>query len=262
MSIESGSNPSMPTMLNSEVTYVRFEKVDKRLALMRGIENDPESFGFSIYTTNRSGFEYLIEMQGLRGSLEYAAGLGNGVVLDIGAGTGRGVSDLYDYSIYAKIPLWFEATVLNKNNAVDCRLAPSRIHETSVEQLEGIPDRSVSLALSVYSIMYSAEPDLAVRRIDDVLVPGGVLKATFASNPRFVMTGSEPFIRSLRDLGYDVEVNSPSFDKEVYDRDDLILAIKPGGQKYSAKELLRLDQHQLTNSLNDLFAMKLKFGNI
>lgn len=256
------SRVSLPTLSDVELNTSRIERVKSRLKFMRDIEENPKREGFSIYTTDRDGFEYMLEMQGLRGSLEYAAGLGNGVVLDIGAGTGRGVSDLYDYGIYAQIPLWFEATVLDKSKAVDARLSPDRIHETSVEYLEGIPPESVSLAIALCSIMYSADPELAIKRIDEVLVPGGVLKATFSSNPKYVMSGSKPFIDALKNYGYDIDIRYPSFDGETYERDDLVLAVKPGLGAKTASELMKSDERFLTSSLNELMALRLKFGNI
>ena len=229
-------------------------KIDNRLALMKSIEENPSKYGFSRYTNDRSGSEYALQANGLQASLTHASTIGDGVVLDIGAGTTRGMVDLYEFSIAAQIPLWFEGTVLDrKQTEAEARkpFGPERIHETSVEYLDGIPDESVSMVLGINSIMYSVAPELAARRINEVLVPGGIIKATYVPATAEPIGRSPEFTAELEKLGYDVHTAWSNFDGEGYEGDDVVLAIKPGGDgAISAKELRWRDEELLIPQLN------------
>ena len=125
----------------------------------------------SDYEDNRTGAEYVHALRGLTKSLDYVRRLGStNLVLDIGAGSTRGIAEI------ARSPeaseLDFRATVLRYRPEIEEYLGLDRTSVTSAEVLRGIEDTSVGLAISVYSVTYSAIPSAGVKRIDEILVPG------------------------------------------------------------------------------------------
>jgi len=137
--------------------------------------------------------------------------------LDIGAGKTKAISQI-EKSKLGK-GLEFKATVLAKDKEiVDKYLGSSRTITTSAESLRGVNSESVAGILAMYSITYSYAPRLAIERMDQVLVPGGIIKATFGStSPEAKFTSPTEFINAWKDLGYD-----------TFYWGDIALVIKPG----------------------------------
>lgn len=186
--------------------------------------------------------DYLFCFNGLSGLFKYAKELNNGNrVLDLGSGTTKGISQISKSRLGEGLE--FEATVLTNRPEVEENLGLKKTHITSAETLKGIKDNSVSVILALNSLAYSATPHIAIERIDKVLVPGGVIKATFQGKNiidnefagEYNYQTHDQFTNCLRDLNYDVAV-SDSVSEEI------ILAIKPGIRKtLLAQDLLRRD---------------------
>lgn len=209
------------------------------------------------YEFHRTGKECLYRSGGLEHFFEYLKTLESNKVLDIGVGTGNA-----SYSI-SKMPisagLDFEVTALRNVPELVKNFPLKKIHITSVESLKGIPNGTLAGVIGVNSIGYSQYPELAIKRIDEVLAPGGALKATFAmfgkskSNDKLDFKSPEKFIGYLIDLGYDVASTNSGFyslsDPLKKDStqgssktNSIVLAIKPGNpDSPSAKDLLNLD---------------------
>ena len=208
----------------------------KKITELRKLERDTET---PLYTNTRGGAWYIEDFKGVQHLFDYVRTLPSRIVVDVGAGVLNGVSDLAN-SRFGK-SLTFEATILARPKNMKNPPDKVRIHRTSVETLRGIKDASVGCIIGDSSIAYS-EPSLAVQSIDRVLVPGGVLKATFAkkgSKSKAVEMGmkeSGVFAEKLRALHYVVKE-----EPELYGR-SIILAIKPGGDgAITAEELFRKD---------------------
>jgi ubiquinone/menaquinone biosynthesis C-methylase UbiE len=179
--------------------------------------------------------------EGLANFLDYLRNLRlGGLVLDVGAGTTRAVAQLSDS--YLGRDLTFGATILTRMKEISENLGFERTIETEVEKLRGVNDKSVTGVISFSALAYSAAPQLAVRSIDRVLIPGGAVKANFKFPPsseehsarRFSKTHDE-FSDTFLKLGYDIALG------EAFQFVTMV-AIKPGGQKsISAKELLNSD---------------------
>lgn len=207
-----------------------------RINDMRNVERN----GFNMLTS-RDGRDYLDECNGLQHYFNYVKSLNpNGTVLDIGAGTTHGCADLAHWNT-AK-GLRFEATVLRRDPRINEYLGFRSTHITSAEALRGFKPESISAVLSVYGLAYA---DLqAVVRINEVLIPGGIIKATFgikdmARDDGTFLYGSGQYVRKLRELGYDVDVITPTKPVEHA----VLVAVKPGGRiQKSAHDILYGDR--------------------
>ncbi len=195
------------------------------------------------YVTDRNIEEYSNLLDGLQHSLLYAKNLPNSnIILDIGAGNTRGIFEIATSLLGEGISC--EATVLVKHKESSRFLGlfgKEKIHITSAEVLRGIENDSIAGVLALYSIAYSAAPELVIRRIDEVLVKGGFIKALFR-DPDSVKNDSafvrktdfkthHPFSSLLKKFGYDVALLRSK---------DGFLAIKPGGKFDITAERLRL----------------------
>lgn len=208
--------------------------VAKQIRFARNSERQPR------YTDNdwgRSMEEYLVIFNGLSNLLKHVSQMGGNLVLDIGAGTTKGISEIEKSKLGEELE--FRATVLKRHPAIEDNLGYDKTHITSVETLRGVEDSSVGLALALNSIAYSASPKMTAQSIDRVLIPGGILKARF--NPKDRLRDDLPyykvhdqFTQELRRLGYDVCV--PDVPSE-----ELILAVKPGINARSASDLFYID---------------------
>jgi len=188
---------------------------------------------------NRDLEEYLLLLGGLTSFLGYVRKVKeDGLILDIGAGITKGVSELQ------KSPLGkgfdFEAVTLSYKSLIKKNLGRTKTHITSAERLRGIKDKSVAGIISVYGIAYSVSPELAASTMDRVLIPGGAIKAGFVRSGTDNVfhnssVRSEEFAEIFSAFGYDVALD------ERYC--DLLLAIKPGGPagSLSAQELINID---------------------
>ena len=193
---------------------------------------------------NDFGFrDYIYNLNGLSEYFNYIRSLGgNNTVLDLGAGTTRAIAELESRDIGKGVN--FIATVLRRQKSVSSNgIDSSRVFKTSAERLAGIPDNSVSGIISYSALAYSAVPELVIRSIDRVLIPGGVIKAEFnndktVTNPKSAYSNRKDykkFVEELTRLGYDVA-------HEDW-RGEVVLAIKPGGNLgVSAYDLLMADE--------------------
>jgi SAM-dependent methyltransferase len=201
------------------------------------------------YQNDADILQYFIKLQGLTHFMDYLKSLGeNGLVLDIGAGTTKAVSQLEKSSLGNGLS--FRATVLSRNREIERNLGYDKVIQTEVETLRGVGDLSVVGVISRSGIDYSAVPAIAVASIDRVLMPGGAIKTCFSydSEPDEILKDYNKthgrFSEALLNLGYDVAI-SPTFSAIA------LLAIKPGGSLgIGADKLMALD-----NGSRDYLAM-------
>lgn len=199
----------------------------------------PLNRGFEHYLNGFSGFRYLLEFAKMFPPEERN-------VLDIGAGRMIAIAQLAQRSIGEG--LHFYATALTRSPIADNpnpRLTPIL---TSAETLRGINKESIAVALSYNGLAFSKEPSLAIERIDEVLAPGGVVKATFRTKgaeqavceSRLDFQTYERFVPLFEDLGYDLAI-LPSQDP-INNDVDVVLAVKPGRPSIPAQALLDVDK--------------------
>lgn len=181
-----------------------------------------------IYEMNRTPEQYAKCLDGYLSSLQYARELNSSnIVLDIGAGTTNAIAQIAQSE--EAYGLEFEATVIRYDSSITDNLGFKNksgkkiTHVTPVEALRGVRDKSVALALSVYSVTYSSDPTRAVDGIDRVLADGGIFKGVF--NPISGLARIDiysfdhiPFMERFKILGYDVA-----------NCGEILLAKKPGG---------------------------------
>lgn len=200
------------------------------------------------YNMNRGAVGYESTLYGISNFFDYLSEIKESdLIIDVGAGSLLGTSELrstpfgYGFS--------YVATGLTLNPQHLSRFGKENYKQTSVEELHGIADNSVAGILAVCSLAYSAAPELAIQRIDEVLVPGGAIKASFRSQVQADRMEIEdaleqpifqiaiPFFYLLKSFGYDVA----TIEKEEY---EIVLAIKPGGKgTTTAEQLLLRDKY-------------------
>jgi ubiquinone/menaquinone biosynthesis C-methylase UbiE len=159
------------------------------------------------YTNDRDIWDYDMTLLGLKHFFQYIHELSDSArVLDIGTGEGYAADDLKKR--YAKhLPL----TITGLTAPFQLLTPDIQVLHTSAEVLCGVKDTSISGAIACHSLSYSSQPELAIRRLDEVLIPGGAIKTKFASRQE-EYTGeikpqtSERFDNELRRLGYDTAV--------------------------------------------------------
>lgn len=216
---------------------LRRQRVEDALEAMRFFDKARR------YRSNRIGIEYeeiLLGLDYMFYALKWLSG--PPVVLDIGAGTTEGAFDLQ--VLAEKHGLDMQATVLVEPFRQPHTLPAHKVRITSAEYLEGFGEATIRGVLALGSITYSAVPDLTIGRIDQVLVPGGILKAAFLADPLrsseqkpFVHTRHQ-FVSTLEELSYDIAT-----DDETSSGFDIVLAIKPGGtHMHNAQTLLDADR--------------------
>lgn len=214
----------------------------RRSAIARQIGEARYNDEYSLYENSRDGRMYIRDLLGIQHLFDYARSQkDSSLVLDIGAGVTLGTRDL-SLSILGR-GLKFEATVVKRLPNDLNFLGEENTHITSVETLRRIVDRSVVVVLGVFSVGYSADPNLAVAGIDRILIPGGVFKGTFYKGD--LLTAQSPigfktyhkFDQALKQLGYD------SATSESGPMADILLAIKPGGIGHTrASQLIEEDE--------------------
>jgi SAM-dependent methyltransferase len=200
-----------------------------------------------VYKVERTGKEYLYRLGGLEHLVEYLKTLDSNKILDVGAGTGTATS--YIARMEAMQDFDVHATVLNPTPETLERLG-DKIHVTSV-----IDNESLAAVLGVNSIAYAASAKLAVHRLSEVLVPGGVVKATFSTfgDPvnyqGSIFKGPEDFIAQFAMKGFDLSFRDNHFLEvgemgpiAIGSRNSIVLAIKAGNPNApSAQQLMDLD---------------------
>ncbi len=153
-----------------------------------------------------------------------------------------------------------EVTALNRNPELAQNFPKDKVNITGAETLRGIDTKSLGGVLALNSIAYSAYPKLAIQKIDEVLIPGGAIKGTFAvlggirNYSGSMFKDCAQFTRELQSRGYDVSYlpnhefsgvkNFGDDEKEdcaVY-WNSVVVAIKPGNPNApSARTLIDLD---------------------
>jgi SAM-dependent methyltransferase len=206
------------------------------------------------YLIHRSGKECLFRLGGLRYFFNYIRTLNTNKVLDIGVGTGNASSVISKMDISAGLD--FEVTALRNLQDLAKNFSKDKIHITEVESLRGIPNESVAGVIGVNSIAYATYPKFAVKRINEVLISGGAVKATFHSigggsnHDGAIFKGPEKFAEAFKSLGYDVVYVDNRFIVDTNDgpeplvgaSNSIVVAIKPGNAHApQARELLSLD---------------------
>lgn len=217
-------------------------------------KNQAQSEDF--YKTHRTGQEYLVRMGGLEHLFEYVRSLKSRRVLDIGTGSGNALRMVSKMRIARALS--FEATALNLSPELKRNLRKDQIHLTGVETLRGCKNYDFGAVLALNSVAYASYPRMAIKRINEVLVPGGVFKATFGDLGGIdnyggqIMKGPDRFIEELAKAKYDLALTTHNFIGETKAEGEpetqiaplgntILLAIKPGGQSVSARELLKQD---------------------
>jgi hypothetical protein len=205
------------------------------------------------YHVNRNGREILFRIGGLEQYFKYLRQLKSNKILDVGVGSGLGSGEISQMPMTEGFE--YHVSALRNHSELNKRFSNDRLHITSVESLKGIENSSIAGILGVNSVAYSAYPRLAVKRLDEVLVPGGALKLTFnifGHTERYgntIFKDPEQFINFINKLGYDVAFQDHAFlakktkEPELFAMaNSIVLAIKPGNlQAPSAKDLLTQD---------------------
>jgi len=210
------------------------------------------------YVLERTGKEYMYEMGGLKSLFKYIRSLDSNIVLDVGAGKGTASYRLKKMPIASGLDL--HVTVLRNSAEISKYIPQEKIHVTDIETLRGLKPLSVGGIIASSSIAYSVLPEAAAKRIDEVLISGGVVKATFAPkgkggrNSGFVVHDQVEFETLFRNLGYDVASEQFSFtalgtSNNEFKSNSILIAIKPGNSKApSAKKLLNSDLEGIKNA--------------
>lgn len=188
------------------------------------------------YSINRSSSDYYMCLGGIDATLGYIKNLLHKTVLDIGAGTTKAISEFEARFRRENPDLNFVATALRYHPDFDRYLGRDKVKLTPVEILRGFKPESVSFILAVFSITYCQFPSIAIDRINEVLEPGGVIKARFGNFTYIsglTMKSPKVFADRLRRLDYDVALN---------EEDKVLLAVKPPFEKGTAVRLLKEDK--------------------
>lgn len=184
------------------------------------------------FVINRTNFAYSNELKGLKATLDYIRDLGSSnIVVDVGTGTGRAWSKLAETEEYGH-GLEFWATGLVDYNCHE--LFNGRFKNTPAEIMDGFKTASVGGIIAVYSIAYGS-PRQCIDRLDNILVPGGVIKACFSSggdniDSEFELKTHFLFTERLKELNYDIAVVN----------ENIVLAVKSGGLQ-KASDLMEKD---------------------
>ena len=144
----------------------RRKQIADQLRNARGREHNPEH-----YPVGRSAQSYREWLREVRHLFKYVRELSSNVVLDVGGSVQA--MDEFSKSRDGK-GLKFEIVTLQQAPELEKQQGVQRTHLTSVESLRGIADSSIGCVFGVFTVAYSAVPELAVKSIDRVLVSGGV----------------------------------------------------------------------------------------
>jgi hypothetical protein len=193
------------------------------------------------YITTRKLSNYIDSFAGLTELFNHIKTINpQGTVLDIGAGKAFAISELNMSEIGNGLD--YLATVLTRPQKTS--IPAGKIISTTAENLFGIPNESITGILSCYGLAYSVAPERVIRRIDEVLVDGAPLKATFYGkilSPSLQedyhgLQDSSRFLWELKRLNYDIAT-------QKHMAGEIVLAIKPGGKcTISASDLLAQDE--------------------
>ncbi len=202
--------------------------------------------------------EYAIDLSGLGATIEHVVKNGQTKrILDRGAGKGMALIDLI--ALKENQGVTFEGTGLIAPAALDSLAADKRpvVSLTPAEILK-VSNDSYDAIFSDFGLGY-AEPALAMKRIDQLLAPGGILKFSCTverlkggHHPKGLHAPSE-FVSELVALGYPqqnifvVEVPEDA-DPKTNTTHAIIVAIKPGGATtITAEEVFQNDKQNVAD---------------
>lgn len=210
------------------------------------------------YISDRGAAGYSEKLKGLTATLDYASSLaGSNTVLDLGTDTGRACADLSKKFR----DLSFIGTGLRRSPLAEKFLPGDKFKVTAAENLRGIANESIACVIANYSITYSHAQRLVAERLDEVLIPGGIIKASFLSTPTDqILAGlheqsrefsevaeqrdHSEFQTALLAMAYDTHaIQVKNFD---YVPSYVLVAIKPGNPSSpTAKAILEEDIKQM-----------------
>jgi hypothetical protein len=123
------------------------------------------------YKRNRSLARYLFYLLGLGATLDYVRTLSSHYVVDLGTGTGRAMAELEQSKLGEGLTFVGTGIVWNKSVVLrNYRITPA-------ELMSGFGASSAGAVISVFGpIHYSNHVSLVLEKIDEILVPGGVVK--------------------------------------------------------------------------------------
>lgn len=230
-------------VLTDEEKEIR-KKIAEKVRKIRKGERDKILF----YIVDRSSKDYQYCFEGLKFFFDYVRSLKTKVVIDVGAGLTNAINEISKSELGDGIQ--FKATVLTRKDEIEKNLGLDKVVSTSIETLRGIKDSSIGGMLLGFSLPYVVDPRYALKSLDRVLIPGGVLKAFFQSDgidsQEYKERGKDfhgylPFKEILEKMGYDCAVSYNEKSSVV-----CILAIKPGSENSTSAQVL------LDNDKNDL----------
>lgn len=207
--------------------------------------------GTDEFTINRSYNEYDDALLGVSTFLDYVKQESKSkVVVDIGTGKGLGFAEIMEFLGEGLTPI---GVGLTYNPEMKRYLGDGHIRITPVERLKGFANESVGAVLGVHSLQYSAFPDQAVLRLDEILEPGGLIKSAFANIDKDMDPDDQEFVKKyqfksakvfadlLRKKGYETLVHGG-----LNEANEVLIARKPGGKSSTLlSEILETDYQDL-----------------
>ena len=193
---------------------------------------------------DRSAAMYYGHLQGLDATLWYAQEFsGRKKVVDLGAGTSRAIAEIAAQNADAGFE--FLATGLINEPEAAQNLGRERYRVTPAELMRGFEPSSVGCFLSVYGpFEHSWYLDLVFRKIDELLVPGGIIKLCVIRN----VPGATPEMNQVHQITCDnIEACFMAKQYGFASRDltiakkiatsRIFLAVKPGVLAYGLNDL-------------------------
>lgn len=207
------------------------------------------------YMDYRDLASYVDELQGLQHLLSYVSknrtALGSNLVLDVGAGKAIGASQLKRSPWSKDLIIW--ATILSASVEARKNFGDG-LHVTAVEALRGINSSSVAVVLSVYGLSYSRSPEKSVETLNRVVVPSGVVKATFYlrdrddSDKMHARTSSR-FVKEFEKIGWHIQVDR--LEKRGF---EILVAVKPPVLE-DPTEIMRVDRETYKQQFSEAYKL-------
>lgn len=193
------------------------------------------------YNNCRGKDQYIKALYGVGGFFNQVRSTGCNRIVDIGTGYGYAIGEFMQDKHYRDLD--FSVTNLTHNKGL-AKLPQEKVYITPAEEMEGFEPQSIGGIVGLNSIAYSVAPGLVAGRLDEILVPGGVIKATFRhplsiDMKEYGFQTPEHFVKYWKKLGYDVEIYKGM----------AVVAVKPGDTKgMTAKTIIEQDLESLKRS--------------
>lgn len=202
--------------------------------------------------------QYSLDLNGLGATIDHVARNGESKkILDIGVGQGKALFDLI--TLYEKNGVTFEGTGLvvpTTHQSLPAETKPT-VYLTPAEALKRAAGPYGAI-ISDFGLGYS-EPTASMRRVDELLAPGGILK--FSCTVERLKGGMHPyglrapseFVNELIKIGYPrdsifVTEMPEGADHKLNTEHAIIVVIKPGGTaSLTAKEVYENDRVSVKN---------------